>query len=338
MASRVRAALAALLVALASLPVLPQPALAAAAPVCPPANGHVWFVGAVYDAENPGAPRDDFVQDVRNFEFLLATLRNIYCIPDTQAQIFAFDGTVAVDGKSYPAALESAVKAHLVQVGAAAGQFQDSIVFFFLSSHGFVYLLRPSSCGAPRGPGSMAFLGKDPGFVEDGRLLDCELGRLLNENFPAHVRIVTWIDCSFCGGFSDSLTAASGTVPDNSVPSSSNIPGPNRIAITGCAMTTECFGSSAGGVSFRHMRRTMERPPGSMGHCDGWTAPGFPTVQGLNVPVKQAALNPPDGRCTVSEVFYGAVFSTLLLDIVGIQQQFRMKYGFATLAEDIQLL
>jgi hypothetical protein len=70
--------------------------------------------------------------------------------------------------------------------------------------------------------------------------------------------------------------------------------------------------------------------------CDGWTAPGFPTIQGFDVPVNEEAFNAPDGRCTASEWFFGAVWSAYTsFDVIGIQQQFRIKYGFDSLADDI---
>jgi hypothetical protein len=59
-------------------------------------------------------------------------------------------------------------------------------------------------------------------------------------------------------------------------------------------------------------------------------------VQGFDIPVQDPLLNEPDGRCTASEWFFGAVWSAYdTLDEIGIQQQFRIKYGFDSLDDDI---
>jgi hypothetical protein len=106
--------------------------------------------------------------------------------------------------------------------------------------------------------------------------------------------------------------------------------------MTGCAMTTECFGSSPasnGGVSYYHLRRVLSA---GVAACDGWTVPGFPTAYGLDVPVQGAPLKPPDGKCTATEWFFGAVNSAYqTLDEIAIQQQFRIKYGLPSLADDL---
>lgn len=192
-----------------------------------------------------------------------------------------------------------------------------------------------SECPIDRLAGS--YSGLLGGGGENGNLHDCELGNELNANFDPSTRMFVFVDCSFCGGFSDSLTAVSGTIPDGSVPVSSGIPAQNRIVMTGCAITTECFGSSPssnGGVSYYHLRRVLSGADGLT--CDGWTVPGFPTYQGVDAPVQDPLFNEPDGRCTASEWFFGAVFSAYdTLDEIGIQQQFRIKYGFDSLADDI---
>jgi hypothetical protein len=302
--------------------VAPMPT-ASAAPVCPPDNGNVWFLGVVYDATQ----RNDFVLEVDNFEFYLSTLRQTYCIPDSQAKILAFENNWTRNGKTYPAATEGAVKAELAAMGAAASLHPDSIFFYFQSSHGNVYAINVACPGGARALGSYAALRASPN--ESGTFLDCELGHALNSNFASHVRMFIAVDCSFCGGFSDSLTAASGTLEDDEIPRSSGVPGPNRVVMTGCAITTECFGSNGGGVSFKHLKRALTLTPT---YCDGYSA-AFPDVQGVNAPAKLHAL---DGKCTASEWFFAAVASAYTsLDVIGIQQQFRIKYGMPDLASDL---
>jgi cell division septation protein DedD len=295
----------------------------------------VYFLGVVYDSEL----REDFQADVRNFEYYLSTLRQTYCIPADQATILANgpNWTDPVTGKSYPAGSEANVKAEIRRLGALANQHDDSTFFFFLSSHGIMYTNAgwtggPSECPIDRTTGSLA--GLLGGGGETGELFDA-----LNANFKPSTRMFVFNDCSFCGGFSDSITAASGTVSDGSYPRPSGILGPNRIVMTGCAITTECFGStpaSNGGVSYYHLRNVMEA---GVAECDGWTVPGFPTAYGLDVPVKDPAFNEPDGRCTASEWFFGAVWDAYEeLDEIGIQQQFRIKYGFDSLDDDILIM
>ena len=239
----------------------------------------------------------------------------------------------------YPEASEANVKSELARLGALASQHSDSIFFYFLSSHGIMYGTDGgagvlSECPADRVAGSLS--GLKGGDGETGDFFDCELGDALNAHFAPTTRMFVFNDCSFCGGFSDSITAASGTVPDGSVPRSSGIPAPNRIVMTGCAITTECFGSSPasnGGVSYYHLANVME---GGVAACDGWTVPGFPTVYGLDIPVNDPLFNEPDGRCTASEWFFAAVNDAYEeLDEIGIQQQFRIKYGFDSLDDDI---
>lgn len=308
------------------MPLAPGDAEAAA---CTP--DEVWFLGVVYDA----AVRDDFEKDVENFEFFLDRLQNVYCIPSSQSKILAFENGYTQNGNTYDEASERNVKDWLATFGADASAASNPTFFVFLSSHGLVYPVPLATATVPCGvtePRVGSFAALKSGGGEDGDLYDCELGAALDSGF-ADVRTFVAVDCSFCGGFSDSLTAASGTVEDNSHPSS-NVPGPERIVVTGCAMTTECFGSSGGGVLYRHMRDTLASPS----FCDGWTAPGFPTVQGFDAPVKHAVLNPVDGECTASEWFFGAVWRAYAsADVVGIQEQFRIKYGPATLADDIRV-
>ncbi len=299
-----------------------------AAPPPPPPDGctgHTWFLGIVYDEER----RDDFVQDVDHFRRFLDTLRTTHCIPSNQARILDFSN-----------GSEANLKAELRRMASEANQHADSQFFFFLSSHGLVYVPGLSACEPTRAMGSFAALKE--GGDEDGFLDDCELGEEL-AMFAPSTRMFVAVDCSFCGGFSDSLTAASGTVPDNGVrgtPTSSGVPASNRVVVTGCAMTTECFGSRDGGNLYRHMNNVRQ---GGVAACDGWTAPGFPAVQGADVPVRGAT----DGRCTTSEWFFAAVnraytdtgqvtnLGHLQDYALSIQQQFRIKYGFGSLADDL---
>jgi len=309
-------------------------------PTPDPSADHVYFLGVVNDGNEPGAPREDFQADMRNFEFFLATLRQTYSIPDSQATILAFtNGWQDASGNPlspWDEASEANVKAELARLGAAASQHDDSVFFFFLSTHGIVYANAIGECPITRVAGSLS--GLKSGGGESGDFYDCELGDALNANFAPTTRMFVMVDCSVCGGFSDSLTAASGTIPDGGVPESAGVVGPNRIVATGCAMTTECFGSDEaanGGVSYHHMREVLEQTNG----CDGWTAPGFPTVQGFDLPVRDELLNPRDGRCTASELFFGAVNDAYVTqDVIGIQQQFRIKYGFASLADDLLIV
>ena len=301
---------------------------------------HVYFMGVVYDS----ALREDFQADVRNFEYYLSRLRETYCIPDSQATILAMGNnwTDPQSGKTYTEASEANVKAELQRLGALASAHSDSLFFFFLSSHGIMYTNAgwtggPSECPIDRTAGSLAGLKATGG--ETGELFDCELGTALTTNFAPTTRMFVFVDCSFCGGFSDSITAASGTISDGSVPRSSGIPAANRIVMTGCAITTECFGSTPaenGGVSYHHLRNVMS---GGVAACDGWTVPGFPTAYGLDVPVQGPPVKALDGKCTASEWFFGAVWSAYSsVDVIGIQQQFRIKYGMPSLADDILIL
>ena len=138
-------------------------------------------------------------------------------------------------GKTYAEGSKANLKAELRRMGAEASQHEDSKFFFFLSSHGLMWSGGlGGACPATRV--AMSFASLKAGGGEDGFLDDCELGDELNDNFRPETRMFVAVDCSFCGGFSDSLTAASGTIPDGSTPSSSGIPAPNRVVITGCAV------------------------------------------------------------------------------------------------------
>jgi len=295
---------------------------------------HVWFLGVADDS----AERDDFKQDAVTFGIFLEELRKVYCIPDAQAEILAFDGSFTLDGTTYThtEASEENLMDRLASFGTEASKHSDSIFFYFHSSHGLAYSW-PVACSPLRTYGSYAALHSDGGGA-DGFLDDCELGNALNTDFDPDVRMVVAVDCSFCGGFSDSLTAASGTVPDGPV-ASSGVPGPNRVVMTGCAMTTECFGGGVhgGGVFYDNLRQVIDE---GSSYCDGWTAPGFPTVQGFDVPVKNTVVHAPLGSCTASEWFFAAVMQayTSPVDPIAIQQQFRIKYGLPDLASDIQVL
>jgi hypothetical protein len=227
------------------------------------------------------------------------------------------------------------VKAELARLGAAANDTPDATFFFTLSSHGSMWSGLVSDCPQVRATSSVAALGEGGG--ENGLFDDCELGNALNAHVP-DIPAVVIVDCSFCGGFSDSLTAVSGTVEDGAVVEPSGILADNRIVITGCAITTECFGSADGGNPFRLFHAVLDE---GVADCDGWTAPSFPEVQGLDLPVRGTI----DGRCTVSEMFFAAVWKAYSLassspmdDVISIQQQFRIKYGFASLDEDIPVL
>ena len=295
---------------------------------------HVYFLGIAYDSEG----REDFKSDARNFESYLSTLRNTYCIPESQATILNMENnfTDPVTGKTYAEGSEANLKAELARMGAEASQHADSQFFFFLSSHGLMWTgaLSGGACPATRVAGSFSALKGGNG--QDGDFYDCELGDALDSFSPETTMFVA-VDCSFCGGFSDSLTAVSGTIPDGSVPTSSGVPAPNRVVITGCAITTECFGSSAsrGGVMYWHLKRVLD----GVIQCDGWTAPGFPTVQGFDVPVNGEPFRQLDGQCTASEWFFAAVWSAYTArDIIGIQQQFRIKYGLDSIDDDLLIV
>ena len=309
-------------------------------PGCTGTADPVYFLGIGYDS----VLREDFLADIGNFEHFLAKLRETYCIPSSQATILAMENTWTDPdtGYIYAEGSEANLKAEIGRMGAAASQNPNSKFFFFLSSHGRMWSGALGGCPVDRVAGSLSALKAGGG--EDGSLYDCELGDELTSNFSPDTEMFVAVDCSFCGGFSDSLTAVSGTIPDGSTPTSSGIPAPNRVVITGCAITTECFGSPVtedGAVLYRHMKRVLD----GVTTCDGWTAPGFPTVQGFNVPVNGAPFNAPDGVCTASEWFFASVwdayqevpsgFPTLEHKVIAIQEQFRIKYGFDSLAEDI---
>ena len=313
------------LIAAMLLTALVAPGSAASASPCegPPAA----FVGVVYDS----AMREDFILDVGNFRHFANALQGAYCFAEDSIRISAFDGSFVRDGYAYPAGTETRFKADLADIGAMAFGDPAMTVFVFLSSHGLVY-------GSPTGtrcdgsaPAVGSFAALRPTPEDDGRLYDCELGQVLNAALPDQTRTFVAVDCSFCGGFSDSITAVSGTARDDALTATSGIPGPNRVVITGCAITTECFGGDDGGVLYGHMRAAMD-----MAGCEGYTAPGFPDVQGINVPLR---IGWADGACTASEWFFGAVASAYeSRGVIDIQEQFRIKYGFADLASDIRIL
>jgi hypothetical protein len=301
-----------------------------AADGCASGKPPAWFLGVVNDGEADAdtPPREDFVLDVDNFEAFLQALRSTYCIPETAAAIYAFDGTFERNGRLYPAGSEINVKRALRDFGPQARVTEDSTFFFFLSSHGIADV-RFACPGGTRAVGSLS--GLRSGFGQDGDLYDCELGAELNTNFGSDVAMAIYADCSLCGGFSDSLTAVSGTVPDGSVPVPSGILGPNRVVVTGCAVTTECTGGSSGGRMYSDMIRRL-----TVEDCDGWTAPNFPSVQGIGLPQRTG---PQDGRCTASELHFAAVNSSYgRADLIAIQQQYRIKYGPASLADDVAIL
>lgn len=314
------------LLALVAVPALLGLGPAGAAPACsgPPAA----FVSVVYDS----AARYDFQNDVEHFQAFAWQLRDTYCLPPERTTFLAFDGNFSVGGNPHGPGSEAAVKAAIADVGRAVVAQPDMTVFFMLSSHGNVTTSRPESCHQGRASaGSFAALRGGDG--EDGRLYDCELGRALHESIPGGTDTVVIVDCSFCGGFSDSLTAGSGSIPDDAATLPSGVPAPGRIVITGCAMTTECFGSQQGGVLYRYLREVSEGGPVM---CDGLSAPGFPALQGANAPLP---MNAPDGRCTMSEWFFGAVRSVIdHRDAVGVQEQFRIKYGLESLERDLIVL
>ena len=309
-------------------------------PGCTGTPDHVYFLGLAYDAEQ----REDFVEDIDNFESFLATLRQNYCIPASQATILAMEDnfTDPASGKTYREGSEANLKAEIRRMGAAASEHDDSQFFYFHSSHGLMWSGAIGGCPVDRVAGSLADIKAGGG--EDGTLYDCELGDELTRSFSPQTRMFVAVDCSFCGGFSDSLTAVSGTIPDGSTPTSSGIPAPNRVVVTGCAITTECFGALDGGgsVMYKHMRKVLSDESA----CDGWTAPGFPTIQGFDIPVRGEPFKTLDGVCTASEWFFASVNNaysyvprTNLNDVqdkaIGIQQQFRIKYGLPSLDDDI---
>ena len=74
--------------------------------------------------------------------------------------------------------------------------------------------------------------------------------------------------------------------------------------------------------------------------CDGWSAPNFPELQGIDLPQRGAL----DGTCTASEWFFSAVDHAYGLalsadpnGVLATQQQFRIKYGLDTLEDDIAI-
>lgn len=296
----------------------------AAATPCSSGAPDAWFVGVVYDS----AEREDFKLDVFNFERFADEIATTHCMPSSNVAILAFDGSWSYAGTtytSYPAATEAAFRAKVLDFGQDA-EAAGGRLFVFLSSHGIQYATK--SCpGGIRTGGSLSALRSGGGH--DGNLYDCELGQTLNALAPS-VQMVVAVDCSFCGGFSDSFTAASGTTPDHPSVVPSGVVAANRIVITGCSETTECFGSDGGGVLYKYMIQVLDK---AVTACDGWTAPGFPGIQGHATPVQSG---PKDNVCDTSELYFAAVNEAYRdLDPIAIQEQFRIKYGFATLAQDI---
>lgn len=328
---RKRRLLLALALSAAGLPLATGalPAQAAGSPGCATGAPPAFFLGIVYDS----AVRQDFVLDVGNFERFRSAIGAKHCIEDGASTILAFrNWTHPQTGRRYADGSEANLKAELARLGAAAQSTPGSTFFFFLSSHGMASPgYGKGGCPSPRPMGSYSALLSGAG--ENGTFHDCELGAALNTHF-AGVPAVVAVDCSFCGGFSDSITAASGTVSDGSLAYPSGILAPERIVITGCAITTECFGSDGGGNPYRLFDDVLSD---GVAACDGWTGPSFPTVQGVNVAVRGDA----DGTCSTSELFYAAVDRVNQLagsaddSVIALQQQFRIKYGPASLAEDI---
>lgn len=322
--------LAALLVAASAAP------LAANASSSCAGKEDAWVLGVVYDS----AERADFKQDFENFEYFLGELDDVYCIPAAQSEILAFDGAWSHGGTNYSGytpATEANVKSYLQDFGADASADDDATFFLFLSSHGLMYTQPLTTCPAARVYGSFSALASGGG--EDGDFHDCELGSLLGSEFDADIPQFIAVDCSFCGGFSDSLTAASGTVPDGAVRQSAGVVGNNRIVVTGCAITTECFGGGANGGAVLYDAMAAVLAAGAS-YCDGWTVPGFPLVQGADAPVKTTAVRAQDGACTASEWFFASVWTSwttgsLQSMALGIQEQQRIKYRMPSLGDDI---
>lgn len=329
-----RAGILVVLLALLGLPFLTATPPAQAADGCTLGKPKAFFLAVSYDSEQ----REDFVLDVGNYEALLTTLKTTYCIGSTASKILAMENswTDPHSGKTYAEGSEANVKAEIARLGGAANATPGSTFFFFLSSHGMAYSgLIMDDCPVGR-VGSESALKSTRGG-DNGYFSDCELGNALNTHVKQVPSFIA-VDCSFCGGFSDSITHASGTVSDGSLTGASGILAPSRIVVTGCAITTECFGSSGGANPYRQFRWAVAN---GATNCDGWTAPGFPTVQGVNLPQRSLAL---DGKCGVSEVFWAAVNRTHSpfgghVDVgeyaLAVQQQYRIKYGPATPAGDI---
>jgi hypothetical protein len=319
--------------AAAAAPTLPPPQVAPlAADGCAAGKPQAFFLAIVYDPEQ----RNDFVLDVDHFEKFLGTLKQTWCIPAANATILAFENGFTRNGKTYATGSEANLKAEIARMGAAAQTAPGSKFFFFLSSHGNLW---PSPVGTVCKTGRIAgsYSAIAAGGTDDGFLDDCELGESLNANVKSVPSFIA-VDCSFCGGFSDSPTAVSGTVPDGA-PVGAGVVAPSRIVVTGCAITTECFGSTEGANSYRLFDFVLGK---GAAYCDGWTAPAFPAVQGLDAPVHTGAL---DGKCSASELFFAALEEAYALNAkyvdemaLTIQQQFRIKYGFPTLASDIRFL
>lgn len=317
--ARALGALLAVLI-LAPLPAFGVTAQEEAAAAC--MGPKAWFLGVVHD----DALRDDFQKDVDNFEWYLNELEKVYCIGDTRSEILAFEDNYERNGKTYDRASIPNVNDRMANFGTAASAEADATLFFFLSSHGLVYVSRTDCDAGIRFGGSFSALS-------GGTFDDCDLGRLLNTHVADHVKVATIVDCSFCGGFSDSATALSGLGVQSEIATPSGILGPNRIAITGCAMTTECFGGNDGGRFYGLLRKAWTFGPTQVSR---WSSPGFPAVQGIDV---ATPLQPAEASATLSELFFFTVHITYVssLDPIAMQQQYRIKYGFDSLDDDIRV-
>ena len=146
------------------------PVAAPAAATCTGDNANVWFVGVVYDPEQ----RADVALDIDNVEAFLGHLREVYCIPDDHAKIFAHENFYSRNGEVYDAATETAVKKQIATFGAEAATQPDPLLFFMLSSHGIMYANRSCS-GVRRAVGSLA--GLKASFGNDGDLYASRLRR-----------------------------------------------------------------------------------------------------------------------------------------------------------------
>lgn len=300
---------------LASVPASPGSADAPACPDGPPA----FFLGAVHDSE-ASPPRQDFVEDLGHLETLVARLGEAYCLPADRTALLAFEGA-----HGHPAATEAAVRAAIEAFGSAATGLEGATFFLVVSGHG----LARASPVCPQGARPLASFVR----LVEGDLVDCELGAWLGANLPVGVRVVAIVDCSLCGGFSDSLTPVSGTVPDMALAAPSGMVAPGRIVITGCALSTECWGGPDGSLLLSHLMTVLAR---GVPYADGMNAPGFPQVEGLDLPTRTG---PNDGRMTVSEWFFASVWhATTVADGQAVSQQPRMKYGFGSLADDVLVL
>lgn len=300
-----------------ALAILLAPFALPAAPAtgaCPGA-AQASFVGLVHD----DARATSFRADVGNLEEMRDLLLAPYACAD--AEILAFDADDAARGTL--AATEENLLAALARHGAAAASTQGSVLFLVISTHGLPYVGDPPCAAAAPRVGSVATLaGGD-------RLHDCELADILATTLPAHGRAVIVVDCSLCGGFADAAT-----VLDGRRVAQSGVAGPGRIVITGCTMTTECLGQPDGSILFRHLLRALRAPHAA----DGTTSLGFPEVEDPVLPVRSPLLRPQNGELEASEWFHAAAASALARgDLLGVQQQFRMRHGAGPAEPDLRL-